>query len=158
MRYRLLAVAAALFLAGCATQPAATITRPVVRNGSLPPQASADWINLGVSPNGNILNELDKLSILRNGQKVTFRDRKTIFNLRKENFLNTPRHKISLNYWEIDCANRTFKLTAMDLFDENGRQISSFSYNDAQIKPMPVVQNSASYQQMLVVCGKDTGN
>ncbi len=160
MRYRLLLTAAAVLLAGCATQPVST-QKPQTGNNAmsqLPSAASADWVNLGVSPNGNILNEIDKLSIRREGSHVVFRDRKTIFNLRKENFLATPRHKISLNQWEIDCSNRTFRLRMMELFDENGRQIASFSYNDAQIKPMPVVQNSASYQQMLFVCGKETGN
>jgi hypothetical protein len=47
-------------------------------------QANADWENLGVSPNGNILNELDKLSIKPQGSVVTFRDRKTIFNVKKK--------------------------------------------------------------------------
>jgi len=159
MRYRLLAACAVAWLAGCATQPAPVKPAPAMPVTTTPaPVASADWVNLGVSPDGNILNELDKLSIHRNGQRVAFRDRKTIFNVKKENFLSTPHHKISLNHWEIDCANHTFTLKAMELFDENGRQIASFSYNDTQIKPMPVVQNSASYQQMLFVCGKDTGN
>ena len=88
---------------------------------------------------------------------VSFRDRKTIFNLKKENFLSTPRHKVSINSWQIDCSQRTFRLLDMVLFDENGRQIASFTYNDNQIKPMPVVQNSASYQQMLLVCKGEPG-
>ena len=108
-------------------------------------------------PNGNILNELDKLSVRKQGQLVSFRDRKTIFNLKKENFLSTPRHKVSINSWQIDCSQRTFRLLDMVLFDENGRQIASFTYNDNQIKPMPVVQNSASYQQMLLVCKGEPG-
>lgn len=111
----------------------------------------------GGLPNGNILNELDKLSVRKQGQLVSFRDRKTIFNLKKENFLSTPRHKVSINSWQIDCSQRTFRLLDMVLFDENGRQIASFTYNDNQIKPMPVVQNSASYQQMLLVCKGEPG-
>jgi hypothetical protein len=98
------------------------------------------------------LSEIDKLSISQQGSLVTFRDRKTIFNINKENFLNTPRHKVSVNTWQIDCSARTFKLISMILFDEHGRQIASFTYNDDQIKPMPVIQNSASYQQMQYVC------
>jgi hypothetical protein len=70
----------------------------------------------------------------------------------KENFLSTPRHKTSINSWLIDCSARTFRLTSMVLFDENGRQIASYTYNDSQIKAMPVTQNSASFQQMQYVC------
>ena len=88
----------------------------------------------------------------RSGTLVTFRDRKTIFNTRKENFLTTPRHKYSINTWQVDCRARTYRLLDVTLYDENSRQVASFSYNDSQIKPMPVVQNSASFQQMQFVC------
>jgi hypothetical protein len=154
MFYRLLALAACgSLLAACTTVPTQTSSpRPKPLPAPLPSQANADWENLGVSPNGNILNELDKLSIKPQGSVVTFRDRKTIFNVKKENFLSTPRHKISINSWLIDCSARTFRLTSMVLFDENGRQIASYTYNDSQIKAMPVTQNSASYQQMQYVC------
>jgi hypothetical protein len=152
MDYRLLALlVSASLLTGCANQPGAFSK---YGSGADPHAntASADWDNLGVSPNGNILNEIDKLSIKKQGALVSFRDRKTIFNIKKENFLSTPRHKVSLNYWQIDCTDKTYKLTGMILFDENGRQVASFTYNDSQIKPMPVVQNSASFQQMQYVC------
>ncbi|AXK39194.1 surface-adhesin E family protein [Crenobacter cavernae] len=150
MLYRVLLLSAlTAALAGCATGPSSmTGGRPTVK-----PEANANWHNLGVSPNGNILNELDERSIRRQGSLVTFRDRKTIFNPKKENFLSTPPHKYSINSWQIDCSARTFRLMAVALFDENGRQTASYTYNDAQIKPMPVVQNSASFQQMQFVCG-----
>ncbi|KUM04432.1 hypothetical protein AWB61_21380 [Chromobacterium sp. F49] len=158
MRTRLAPLFALLLLAGCATAPQqAAAPAPAKAAEPAPPPASADWQNLGVSPNGNILNELDWLSLKRQGPLVTFRDRKTIFNLKQENFLSTPRHKVSLNTWQIDCSQHTFRLLDMTLFDENGRQIASFSYNDSQIKAMPVVQNSASYQQMLLVCKGQPG-
>jgi hypothetical protein len=138
-------------LAGCATGPATK--SPITSRPSKPAiDANADWQNLGVSPNGNILNEIDKLSIKRQGTLVSFRDKKTIFNPKKENFLSTPVHKYSINQWLIDCQNRTFRLSSMTLFDEANRQIASFTYNADQIKATPVVQNSASYQQMLFVC------
>lgn len=156
-RVSLLAVTAALLTACASTPPAAPQRKPAQLRPqpvpSAPQQANADWHNLGVSPNGNILNEIDKLSVRRQGSVVTFRDKKTIFNMKKENFLSTPRHKYSINTWQIDCASRTFRLTSVTLFDENSRLVASYLYNDSQIKPMPVVQNSASYQQMLFVCG-----
>ena len=152
MHYRLLALAiSAGVLTGCATQPT-TFTQPIVAPVTQSAVPSADWENLGVSPNGNILNEIDKMSIQKQGALVSFRDRKTIFDLKKENFLNTPRHKVSINSWQIDCNAKTFKLVGMILFDENGRQVATFTYNDSQIKAMPVVQNSASFQQMQFVC------
>ncbi|MBP8813859.1 hypothetical protein LH425_08830 [Laribacter hongkongensis] len=143
-----LATVVSLFAAGCASQTAPGGKAPGTRPG---PQ-DAEWKNLGVTPNGNVMNEIDMLSVKKSGQQVTFRDRKTIFNLKKENFGDTPRHKQSVNTWQIDCQARTYRLTAMQLFDENGRQIGSYSYNDRQIKPAAIIPNSASWQQMQVVC------
>ena len=117
-----------------------------------PVVANAEWVILGVSPNGNILHEIDKLSIRRKGTLTLFRDRKTIFNPKKENFLNTPQHKQSINSWEVDCIASTFRLAAMQLLDENGREILSRTYNDSEIRPMPVVRQSASFQQLDYVC------
>ncbi|MBV8046033.1 MAG: hypothetical protein JO171_02690 [Paludibacterium sp.] len=159
MRYRFFALAMFVgLLAGCATQPISSTRPGAVTSSQEPAVPSADWENLGVSPNGNILHELDKLSIQRQGDLVTFRERKTIFDIRKEDFLQTPRHKVSINTWQIDCKADTYRLLSMNLFDETGRQVASFTYNDNQIKPVPVVPNSASYQQMLFVCQTASAN
>ncbi|WP_215779356.1 surface-adhesin E family protein [Paludibacterium sp. B53371] len=158
MRTRMLFMAVLSgLLAGCATQPLAPS-----RTGHAPAQStvipSADWENLGVSPNGNILHEVDKLSIVRQGRLVTFRERRTIFDVRKENFQNTPSHKVAINTWQIDCEANTYRLLSMNLFDETGRQVTSVTYNDTQIKPMPVVPNSASAQQLQFVCQNGAAN
>lgn len=141
-------------LSACAKRPADSIPLPIQKPitpiiATLP---SANWVDLGVSPDGNVLNEIDSLSMKHTDSLVEFRDRKTIFDLDKENFLNIPRHKVSINTWEIDCKAQTFRLENTLLFDEKGRQIADFSYNDEQIKQQNIVKDSASYQQMLYVC------
>lgn len=154
---RLIVLAAAsLLLAACATAPrpgSTTPAKPDIRPGKqglvIP---NAEWQIIGVSPNGNILHEVDVLSIHQEGSLTVFRDRKTIFNPRKENFLNTPQHKYSLNQWEVSCAAKTFRLRNMALLDENGRQLLSRSFSDSEIKPMPVVKQSAAFQQVEFVC------
>ena len=117
------------------------------------PDGNEQWQNLGVSPNGNILNELDKLSIKRSGSIVTFRDKKTVFDYKKEAQLSsTPPHRYSLNTWQIDCSRNTFQLKAMELYDANDRLVASYKYTDQQVKPMPITPDSASFQQKQVVC------
>ncbi|MEC5208669.1 hypothetical protein QF022_003625 [Vogesella perlucida] len=106
MRYLTPALLLCALLAGCATTPRSTpplTTKPATKTGGSTAQpakpvavANADWVIMGVTPNGNILHEVDKLSIQRRGNLVLFRDRKTIFNPKKENFLSTPRHKQSI--------------------------------------------------------------
>lgn len=154
---------AALALTGCATSGGVGGKTGAAKAGILNPAkpapqsrapviANAEWIILGVSPSGNILHEIDRLSIQRKGSLTVFRDRKTIFNPKKENFLNTPQHKQSINSWEVDCIASTFRLAAMQLLDDSGRVILSRSYSDSEIRPMPVVRQSASFQQMEYVC------
>ncbi|MXR38238.1 surface-adhesin E family protein [Craterilacuibacter sinensis] len=141
-----------VFLAGCATQTSKPLDTGTP--GGSRPLANAEWHNLGVSPSGNILHEIDGLSIRKQANNLfAYRDRKTIFNPAKENYLNTPKHKQSVNRWVVDCKARNIRLTGMDLFDENGRAIANYTYNDKQIRAMPVVRNSASYQQFEYVCG-----
>ena len=154
MLLRLLALALTTsLLAACATPPSTPSQTSTPAYKPPKAEANANWQNLGVSPNGNILNELDQLSLQREGNLVTFRDKKTIFNPKMENFQSTPSHKYSINTWQIDCNEHTFRLLSVKLFDEGGKQIASYTYNDAQIKAMPVVKNSASFQQMKFVCG-----
>jgi hypothetical protein len=161
--YLIPALLLASALAGCATAPRPA-SPPTTRPGaggmaSQPAPAgkplaipNAEWVIMGVTPNGNILHEVDKLSLQRRGTLVQFRDRKTIFNPKKENFLNTPRHKQSINHWEVDCAAATFRLTRMILLDDNGREIINRTYNDNEIRAMPVVRQSAGFQQVDYVC------
>ena len=161
-RYLIPALLLSALLAGCATPPRSTpplTTKPAGKtagNAAQPARpavvANADWVIMGVTPNGNILHEVDRLSIQRRGNLVLFRDRKTIFNPKKENFLSTPRHKQSINQWEVDCTASTFRLSRMTLLDENGREILNRTYNDGEIRAMPVVRQSAGFQQVDYVC------
>ncbi len=141
----------AIWLAACATVTPEEPARPTVLRD---PGANAQWQNLGVNPNGNILHELDKQSLVRHGHLVTFRDRKTIFNLKRETFGQMPRHKVSVNSWRIDCQAQSYQLLASTLYDENGRTVASHTYNDGEIKPAAIPPNSASHQQMQFVCAR----
>ncbi|MEC5208670.1 hypothetical protein QF022_003626 [Vogesella perlucida] len=40
----------------------------------------------------------------------------------------------------------------MTLLDENGREILNRTYNDSEIRAMPVVKQSAGFQQVDYVC------
>lgn len=61
----LVAALLAVGLAACATQ------EDPGRSAPRDPGAATQWQNLGVTPNGNILHELDKQSIVRHGDVVT---------------------------------------------------------------------------------------
>lgn len=110
------------------------------------------WVNLGVSVDGNILHELDKSSIKRNGALVTFKDKKTIENTDKEHFLNLPVHKMQINYWEINCRAKTYRLVSTNLFNKKGERLFEKTYTAKEVAPMRIVRGSATEKQQQIVC------
>ncbi len=138
----LVAVGATLLLAGC----------PSVHSPLGDAAKGGSWVNLGVSTNSNVLHELDKNSIKKNGTLVTFRDRKTIEDLSKAHFANTPAHKVSMNTWEVNCKNKTYSLVSIQLFDKGGQSIYKQDYDKSNRTFMSITRGSPSEKQVTYVC------
>ncbi|WP_416191630.1 surface-adhesin E family protein [Neisseria sp. CCUG12390] len=134
-----MAASLALFLAACAS------------SGS---SGSGNWQSIGTTSNGNIKVSVDKSSIKKNGQLVTFRDRKVISKLSEEQFANTPAYKTALADWEIHCTNKTYRLTALQLLDERGQTVTNQRYTATNLRPMGVMSGSITEKQYELVCGK----
>lgn len=103
-----------LFLTSCAAP-----------SGSL---IGGDWQHLGNVQNGNIRAYVNKKSVKRVGQVVTFQDRKIVSNMNQASFLDTPRYKTALGEWEIHCANKTYRLNRIQLLNEQGNVIQQHQY------------------------------
>ena len=116
------------------------------------PQAGGDWHNMGEANNGNFMLAVDKNSIKRNGQLVTFRDRKIVVDMKEERFINVPPYKTSIKKWEIHCRNKTFRLTESTLYDDKGKIISDEKYTAVDIRPMAIPPNSLTEEQRKIVC------
>lgn len=117
------------------------------------PKVDGSWEHIGDSSDGNIRNYIDKSSIRRNGSLVSFRDRKTVVKPAKERFVNTPEYKTAVGTWEIDCAGKTYRISALTLLDEEGKEIMKESYSPVSIRPMPVSQSGSIIEkQYQAVC------
>lgn len=142
----LLLIGAALALSSCA----------ITDISSLP--AGGKWVNMGVSANGNVLHELDTVSIKRHGNSVTFTDRKTIEDIGKEHYPHLPEHKISVNTWEMNCKTKTYRLTSTNIFNAKGKSLLKRSFKegkkftDNESAPMKIVKGSATEKQQQIVC------
>ena len=112
------------------------------------PQAGGDWHNMGEANNGNFMLAVDKNSIKRDGQLVTFRDRKIVVDMKEERFINVPPYKTAINNW----GNKTFRLTASTLYDDRGKIISDEKYTAVDIRPMAIPPNSLTEEQRKIVC------
>ena len=53
----------------------------------------------------------------------------------------------------IHCTNKTYRLTALQLLDEHGKEISKHSYTATNIRPMSVMNGTITEKQFEAVCG-----
>lgn len=122
--------------------------------GGASPDIAGHWQSMGISGNGNIEHAIDKDSIQRQGNMATFRDKKTVIDMSKENYSKTPAYKVAVGDWEMDCRRITFRLKNLQLFDAKGQSIGQYQYSSSDLRPMAVVRGSATEKQYEQVCGK----
>lgn len=113
----------------------------------------ARWENIGTISNGNIKVFINKNSIKRNGNIVSFQDKKVVSNLRAERFVNTPTYKTAIADWEIHCKNKTYRLAAIQLFDERNTSVTHQSYTATDIRPMGIMTGTMTEKQYEIACG-----
>lgn len=116
------------------------------------PKASGSWIELGVSASGNIQYALDSGSIKRQGNMVTFRDRKTVIDPKQQYYSNTPAYKTALSTTQIDCSRKLFRVLDVELLDAHGELIRQDHFGETDLRPMGITSGSAAEQQYQHVC------
>ena len=118
------------------------------------PHVAGSWEHIGDTNNGNIRAYLDKDSIKRNGQFVTFRDRKVVVKPEEERYVNTPRYKTAVGEWEIHCSNKTYRLVSLNLLNDDGGSVMQQNYTSVNLHPMPISNNTLTDKQYQFVCNK----
>lgn len=116
------------------------------------PKASGSWIELGVSASGNIQYALDSGSIRRQGNMVTFRDRKTVIDPKQQYYSNTPAYKTALSTTQINCGRKMFRVLDVELLDAHGELIRQDHFSETDLRPMGITNGSAVEQQYQYVC------
>lgn len=106
---------------------------------------------MGISADGNITHEINSSSIKRNSNTVTYQDRKTLKDPKKH-VNNLPEHKVSVNTWEMDCVNKTYRLMNSELYDATGKLIFNDAFNTQNLRPLKVVAGSPVAKQLDQVC------
>lgn len=143
-KYSIICLAVTL-LAGC---PSSGVS-PNLKNV---PSIAGSWKNLGSINNGNMVASYDASSIRRNGDLAYLRDRKIVINPDQERYSGTPRYKVAVSDWEFHCRNRSFRLTAVQFFDEKGRILSQERYTANPIPPMPIARATIAEKQLGIAC------
>ena len=116
------------------------------------PGTEGNWSRLGETGNGNIRAYIDKDSIVRNGDVVTFRDRKVVVKPSEERYANTPPYKTAIGTWEMNCRAKTYRLTQLLLVDKEGKPLTDQKYTASQLRPMQVMAGSITEKQYQAAC------
>ncbi len=116
-----------------------------------PTGSDGKWQKVGVSVDGNVTHEINLNSIHRQGSIATYQDRKTLKDTKKH-LASLPEHKTSLNTWEVNCANKTYRLKATTLYDNRGQIIFSDTFDLNKIRPVKAPQGSSVAKQIEQVC------
>ncbi len=131
---------------------AATLAALLAACASTGPSVTGSWKEIGTTNNGNIKASIDTASIKRNGQLATFRDKKTVLKPSEERYVNTPAYKTAVGEWEIHCRNKTYRLTALQLLDAQGKVLMNERYTAAGLRPMSIMNGSITEKQFDAVC------
>ena len=129
---KLTIMAVALILTACATQPA------------------GQWQQIGTTEQGSVAYSVDKSSIQRNGQKVTFKSQAKYLKVGQYP-TNLPAHSAAITTWEMNCDSGVYRPLHTELVDSNGKAVYSSEITQQDFQPAPS-RETAMYRQRQVVC------
>ncbi|WP_037588513.1 surface-adhesin E family protein [Stenoxybacter acetivorans] len=118
-----------------------------------PPTGSAEqWQHVGLSGDGNIQFAIDKNSIRRQKGIVYYRDKKTVTDVEKQSYTQTPIYKTAIGTWEMDCNRKTYRLTALTLLNNRGVSVGEYRYGSNDLRPMPIARDTVAEKQQQLLC------
>ena len=109
------------------------------------------WKNIGQSVNQNIKHELDTTSVQKNGNTVTFRDRKTVKNPQLETTPNLPVFKTAIKTYQMQCREKTYRIIATELRNAQDVVVYQQSFG-SQVPMQRITQGSPAQKQFESVC------
>ncbi|MDO5059927.1 MAG: hypothetical protein Q4D82_08270 [Neisseria sp.] len=118
------------------------------------PSVSGNWQHIGNTHNGNIRAYIDKDSISRQGDNVSFRDRKVVQKPEQERYVNMPAYKTAVGTWQIQCRAKTYRLTALQLLAADGREIFNQQYAASMVAASNIPAGSLTEAQWKTVCAR----
>ena len=117
-------------------------------------KAIGSWKPLGELSNGRIKASYDTGSIKRKGDLAELRDRKIVSDPAKERYPDTPVYKTAVGQWEFNCKQRSYRLSALQLWDSEGKPVASHHYTPSEIPARPIAKGSPTEKQFDAACGK----
>lgn len=117
---------------------------------------SSDWKTIGKINNNNIIIAYDTRSFKIEQNIIRLTDKKTVVNMDKESYLDTPKFKTSIGEWEFDCLNRTYRLHNVKFWDNKGQLQAEYTFTPQQTKPSAIISNSPSEKLFNIACHRSS--
>lgn len=104
---------------------------PKVPPKIMPGGSGDNWRYLATTSDNQIAIEINDASISNNNSINKFQDRKTIINPTNFDYQSlTPKYKYSLSWWQMNCNQKQTLITATNIYDEYGKLLKSYSFDD----------------------------
>ena len=133
----------------------ATITTLLVLAACQTPNTGSNdggkWKNLGASANQNVTHEIDTASIKRNGDMVAYRTRMVLKNAGMESTPNLPAFKTGINQYQMQCKNKTYRITDTELRNASGAVVYQQTFGN-QVPLQRITAGSPAQKQFDSVC------
>ena len=133
----------------------ATITTLLVLAACQTPNTGSNdggkWKNIGASANQNVTHEIDTASIKRNGDVVGYRTRMVLKNAGLESTPNLPAFKTGINQYQMQCKNKTYRITDTELRNASGAVVYQQTFGN-QVPLQRITAGSPAQKQFDSVC------
>ena len=90
-------------------------------------------------------------TVQKNGNTVTFRDRKTVKNPQLETTPNLPVFKTAINTYQMQCREKTYRIIATELRNAQDVVVYQQSFG-SQVPMQRITQGSPAQKQFESVC------
>ena len=110
-----------------------------------------NWKNIGASANQNVTHEIDTASIKRNGDVVGYRTRMVLKSAGLESTPNLPAFKTGINQYQMQCKNKTYRITDTELRNAAGAVVYQQAFG-AQVPLQRITAGSPAQKQFDSVC------
>ena len=109
------------------------------------------WKNLGASANQNVTHEIDTASKKHNGDMVAYRTRMVLKNAGMESTPNLPAFKTGINQYQMQCKNKTYRITDTELRNASGAVVYQQTFGN-QVPLQRITAGSPAQKQFDSVC------
>jgi len=129
---------------------------PKVTTATPPGGTDKNWRYLGMSDDGQLIDEINDTSITSNQpQLYYYQDRKTVATPDKftSYLADQPHYKYLVSNWQMNCNDKSYIILNTTLYNESAVQLATYDYRaDTNVKWIKIGSSSLAELQYEYIC------